>query len=168
MRRAAVVVGCAAAIAACAAAATTLTTDWDGAYEHRFENRLVSGERFESTNSLDIFRIDDQSALVDIALEFYNGHECAFTGVFQVEGESLVYREPESALPDDRGQCVLTIVRENGQMVLGDENGDCRDTCGARGGYDDVALPVASQRPRTNEEHARTTRQLELLQQAEP
>ena len=168
MRHAAIALGVAVGLAACAAAATTITTGWDGVYERRFENGLVSGERFESTNSLDIFRIDDQSALVEIDLAFYNGHECAFTGVFQVEGESLVYREPESEVPDYRGQCVLTVARENGEMMFGDESGNCRDTCGARGGYNSVSLPVASQRPLTDEERTRAMRQLELLRQGEP
>jgi hypothetical protein len=141
------------------AAADGFVTDWAGVYERHFQNGLVSGETFESTDRLDIVPIDADSAYVEISLSFYNGHECGFSGVFQAEGADLVYREREP--PDYREQCVLAISRTNGEMVLGDKDGACRqDTCGARGGYDGASLPVSSQRPMTDAELERYTPQI--------
>jgi hypothetical protein len=131
-----------------------ITEDWAGHYERSFENGLVSGETYTSTDVLDIVRIDAQSAYVEASLQFYNGHECYFSGVFQAEGESLVYREREPP-PDYREQCILTFTRTDGEMRLEDANGSCRqETCGARGGYSGTTLPIASQRPMTDEERA--------------
>ncbi|MCX7360233.1 MAG: hypothetical protein NT015_19090 [Alphaproteobacteria bacterium] len=150
------------ALCACAAAATNVAAQWDGRYEDRFENGLVSGETFESTNVLDVLRIDDQSALVEIGLEFYNGHECSFSEVFHVEGEALVYREQGTSDPAE--QCTMTITRTSDAMVLHDENYGCaHGTCGARGGYDGISLPVASRRAFSEAERSIMQQQMESL-----
>jgi hypothetical protein len=141
------------------ASAGDISNEWAGVYQRSFENGLVTGERYESTDTLEIVRLDAQSAYVELSLHFYNGHECSFSGLFQVEGESLVFREPNP--PPDREQCALTITRADGQMALGDANGACRiGTCGARGGYDGASLPISSRRQMTSAEIDRKTPQI--------
>jgi hypothetical protein len=166
--RAAVALGVALVIGACASMAAEPSSEWSGVYQRSFDNGLVSGETYRSTDSLLISGIDEHSAVVEIGLSFYNGHQCAMEGIFQVEGEALVYREPETDVPDYRGRCEMRITRVNGDMMLSDENGNCRETCGARGGYDGATLPISSHRPLTAEEHVRMQTLLENLRQERP
>jgi hypothetical protein len=115
-------------------------------YKRRFPNATVDGDRYESEDVLEIVRLDADSAYVRSRLEFYNGHSCASWFVARVEGDALVYREPNP--PAHRGQCVLTIRRDGEVMRFGDESGACtREFCGARGSYNRRKLPVSSQRP---------------------
>jgi len=146
MRRTALCVALALMLGAGAAFASSITTDWAGVYKRRFENGMTSGERYESENVLEVVQIDAHSAYIRTRLNFSNGHQCSFYGVAQVEGESLVYREPNP--PAYRGQCVLTLSRVDGQMVFSEAD-DSRcyiGRCGARGAFNRQTLPVSSQR----------------------
>ncbi|MEQ1817400.1 MAG: hypothetical protein ABL871_02225 [Terricaulis sp.] len=143
MRRA--VVAAAILLTACATAVAGVTGDWSGAYSYSFQNGATGEANYRSTNHLSIVRIDDASALVEMDLQFFNGHSCEFSEVLRVEGESLVYREPET--PNDHGQCVMTITRENGALMLDDRSGGCaQETCSGRGAYSDISFPAASRR----------------------
>ncbi|MEZ5957292.1 MAG: hypothetical protein R3C27_08805 [Hyphomonadaceae bacterium] len=129
-----------------AAVATDITTQWAGVYKFRFQNALVSGEEYESENVLEVVRLDTQSAYVRAHLEFANGHSCSLYVVMNVEGDRLVYREPNP--PTHRRQCIVTLDRENGEMVIDEtEESQCGAAhCGARGSLRDQRLPVSSQR----------------------
>jgi hypothetical protein len=135
------------AIAACTglALATDITSEWAGVYKERFPNGLVTGETYESENVLEIVRLDAESAYVRATLQFYNGHSCSIYGVARVEGESLVYHVP--ATPGDRERCMLTLTRVGDAMRFGDANGACQlRSCGARGSFEGIEMPVSSRR----------------------
>ncbi len=105
-----------------------------GVYKTRFKNGLIDGETYVSENVLEIVPYRDGAAYFRIHLEFYNGHECAISGIADAVADALVYRGPS----DYAGApCVLTLRRErDGIHISEGENGACRNqTCGARGGY---------------------------------
>jgi len=122
-----------------------------GVYKTRFNNALIGGETYASENILEIVPVRAAAAYFRIHLEFYNGHECAISGVAKVNGDTLVYRGPDDI---DNHPCVLSLRRaRDGVHIYEGENGACRNqTCGARGGYgfkpDGAAdFPVTSRRP---------------------
>jgi hypothetical protein len=122
-----------------------------GVYKTKFKNALVGGETYVSENVLEIVPVRGRAAYFRIHLEFYNGHECAISGIAEASVDTLVYRGPDDI---DNHPCVLSLRRaRDGIHIYEGENGACRNqTCGARGGYgfksDGAAdFPVASRRP---------------------
>ena len=162
MLRAAIAFAIALCLSVGAAVATDITTQWAGVYKYRFGNALVSGETYESENVLEVVRLDAQSAYVRTHLEFANGHSCSLYVVMNVEGDRLVYREPH--IPAHRGQCIVTLSRVNGEMVIDEtEESQCGAShCGARGTLRDQRLPVSSQRRIRYMERLRASVQFEL------
>jgi hypothetical protein len=144
------------------AMATDITTQWAGVYKLRFENALVSGEVYESENILEVVPLDAQSAYVRAHLEFANGHSCSLYVVMNVEGDRLIYREPNP--PAHRGQCIVTLDRVNGEMIIDEtEESECGAAhCGARGSLRDQRLPVSSQRRIRYMERLRASVQYDL------
>jgi hypothetical protein len=122
-----------------------------GVYKTRFRNALVGAQTYVSENILEIVLVRGRVAYFRIHLEFYNGHECAISGVAEASADSLVYRGPNDV---DNQPCILTLRRaHDGVHISEGENGACRNqTCGARGGYgfkpDGAAdFPLISRRP---------------------
>jgi hypothetical protein len=146
VRRAAIALGIALTLGAGAAMASDITTEWAGVYKTRFQNGNNFGDRYESENILEIVRLDAESAYVRAHLEFSNGHGCSLYVIATVEGDQLVYREPNP--PSYRGQCVLSLSRENGEMRFNEpDESDCALAhCGARGAFRSQSMPVSSQR----------------------
>ncbi len=105
-----------------------------GVYKSRFKNALVDGETYVSENILEIVPVRDRAAYFRIHLEFYNGHECAISGIAEASLDTLIYRGPNDI---DNKPCILTLRRaRDGVHIFEGENGACRNqTCGARGGY---------------------------------
>lgn len=106
----------------------------DGVWKHRFPNALVSGEKYQSEDILEVVPYQPGAAYFRLHLEFFNGHVCDLAGIGTREKDTLTYR----AAPDDQGrQCVLTIRRANdGVRISEDQTHACRDqSCGARGSY---------------------------------
>lgn len=156
------VVAAASFLAACATAVAGVTRDWSGAYSYSFQNGATGEENYRSTNHLNITRIDDASALVEMDLHFFNGHYCEFSEILRVEGESLVYRGPETQ--NDGGQCVMAITRESGALVLDDRSGACaQETCSGRGAYSDISFPTASRQRLPNALRPATTSNYETV-----
>jgi hypothetical protein len=142
--------------AATAPAPSGSVADWAGLYAFEHDNGLVSGETFRSTDTLVVDPLDEATAVIAANLEFFNGHICSLAGVARLEGGELVYRSPGG--PDSEAiyaGCVLRFSRVEGELRFADEGGACRQTsCGARGGYTDYAMPLASRRPLTPDETA--------------
>ena len=121
-----------------------------GVYKTHFKNGLVDGETYISKNILEIVPYSPRAAYFRIHLEFYNGHECAISGIAEATADALVYHGER----DYTGApCILTLRRgQDGIHISEAENGACRNqTCGARGGYgyktDGAAdFPLASRR----------------------
>lgn len=136
-------IGAALLAGAAMAAGVSLPQALAGVYSVSFENQLVSGERYQAENVLTIVPTGPGAAYVDTTLEFYNGHQCAVSGIAHVEGAELVYREPESKKIGDEA-CVLHVARKGRKIWLSDEEGTCRAYCGARGSLSGDDFPVSS------------------------
>ena len=119
---------------AAVAAAPGLPAELAGVYKHRFANSDMQGDHFTSEDILEIVPVTADAAYVRLHLEFYNGHECAISGIARQAGQSLVYDGPADA---DGKPCRLTLAsRGDGIHIFEGENGACRaQTCGMRGGY---------------------------------
>ena len=129
-------IGAMAAFSALAqpARTTDLPDKMAGVYKSHFQNGLVSGESYTSENILEIVPYKAGAAYFRIHLEFFNGHECAMSGIAEARVDRLVYVGPKD---DDGAPCTLTIRHAaNGVHIYENENGACRNqTCGERGGY---------------------------------
>ena len=130
---------------AASAAAPSLVSSLAGRYSAHFKNALVSGERYDSDDVVEIVPVDAGHAYVRFSLEFYNGHSCALTGIARAERDELVYREPASKQIGDQ-QCTISLRRRGAKLTWTDGNGSCRAYCGARGSLTDGSLPWASRR----------------------
>lgn len=127
------------------AAVPSLPEALAGVYKTHFKNGLVSGETYVSEDILEIAPTGPGAAYVRTHLEFYNGHECALSGIAHVEGADLVYREPPAGKVGDRS-CVLHVSRKGSKVVLSDEDGSCQAYCGARGSLSEDSFPLSSRR----------------------
>jgi hypothetical protein len=143
-----VLLGLALAAGAAIAAGVSPVQTLAGVYSESFRNQLVSGESYQAENVLTIVPTGPRAAYVDTSLEFYNGHQCAVSGIAHVEGSDLVYREPESKQVGDE-RCVLHVGRKGRKVVISDEEGTCKAYCGARGSLSGDDLPVSSRSPIT-------------------
>jgi hypothetical protein len=132
-----------AAAATLGAAPAKGPMSWLGRYEVQFENSLVSGERYTALNVMELAAYSPSAAYLGLELEFYNGHQCAFHGVVDVEGDHFVYHQKDGSDPP----CALTLSRKGRKMVVNDPNGACTmQGCGARGTLDGIDFPVSAGR----------------------
>jgi len=138
-------------IAAQAAPPSSLPAQMAGVYKTKFKNALVDGESYVSENILEIVPYQNDAAYFRIHLEFYNGHECAISGIAKAKVDKLVFQGPADATGEP---CILNLRRAaDGIHIYEGENGACRaQTCGMRGGYgykpDGTAdFSLASRRP---------------------
>jgi hypothetical protein len=140
----------ATALAAIALLAPTFAADVNidkiaGVYKKRFQNGLVTGEKFQSENILEIVKHSPTTAYVRIHLEFFNAHLCDIAGIATIKNGALVY--PGETDADDK-QCLLTVRASRDRLTLLDPTGACgRTTCGARGMYNGVAFEMKQRRP---------------------
>ena len=130
---------------AASAAAPSLVSSLAGRYSHHFQNGLVSGERYQSDDVVEIVPVDAGHAYLRLSLQFYNGHSCSLAGIARAERDELVYREPVSKQIGDQ-QCTISVRRRGNQLFWTDGSGSCRAYCGARGSLTDGDLPWASRR----------------------
>lgn len=94
---------------------------------------------------MEIVDVSPTTAYVRLALEFYNGHQCALSGIADRKGATLVYRGMSSVGDEP---CVLTLRTTGGKVMLSDKEGVCRrNACGARGSFEGVSFPVSARRP---------------------
>jgi hypothetical protein len=141
MRRFLVVLLC---LAAFPAFAQSLDVDsLAGVYKKRFQNALVSGEKYTSEDIMEIVTLAPDRVYLRLALQFDNGHSCSFRGVAHVAGDALIHRSKGRS----GGGCELSLSRRDGNLVLDDKDGHCRDYgCGARGSFEGTSFPQASRR----------------------
>lgn len=130
---------------AASAAAPALVSSLAGRYSRHFHNGLVSGERYQSDDVVEIVPVDAGHAYLRLSLQFYNGHSCSLWGIARAERDELVYREPAAKQVGDR-QCTISVQRRGDQLSWTDGNGSCSAYCGARGSLTDGGLPWASRR----------------------
>jgi hypothetical protein len=126
-------------------AADKLIGDIEGVYKHRFQNGLVTGEKYQSEDVVEIVRYDDTRIYVRAELQFFNGHECSISGIARYDGGRFAYDEP----PSDPGAqaCHFQIGVDGKAIRFGDADGVCRAShCGARGGLDGYTIARDSKR----------------------
>jgi len=116
-----------------------------GVYRHSFPDALVTGETYTGEDILEIVKISPNTAYVRAHLDFFNGHTCGLFGVADLEGDSLVYRDPTEP-PAGHGRCVLTFSVTPDKLVFDDGEGTCQSYCGARGSFHGAAFSRASRR----------------------
>ena len=124
-----------AGVGVAAQTAMSLPALMAGVYKVRFPNGDVSGDKYTSENILEIVPVGKSAAYFRLHMEFYNGHECALSGVADAAGaRDLVYHGPVDV---DGHPCTLTLRHgADGVRLFENENGACRaQSCGMRGGY---------------------------------
>ena len=115
----------------------------EGVYRKRFQNSNSGGNRFMSTDQLQIVQIDKERAYFSVGLSFYNDHSCGLSGTASAEKGALVYRNDERSPAEI---CELQIRPARGVIGLSDIDGHCRYSCGARGGYNGAEFRIAARR----------------------
>ncbi len=130
-----------------AAPAGDLATRLEGHYAHSFANGLVSGEKYRSTDTMDVVRSGPDAAYLDIHLDFFNGHECNISGVADAKDGGLVLKSGD----DEISQCTLTIApgagKDRGKLMFSADGTGCSYYCGARGSLDGAGFATAGRRP---------------------
>jgi hypothetical protein len=131
--------------------------DFGGRYSARHPNGNVDGERYTTTDTVLIVPTDARHALVEMELAFFNGHSCSIGGRATLEGDALVYRDPEMTGYGDGGPCTLRIRHRRARLSW-DDAGSCSGSCGARGSLRDGSMAWSSRRPVTRTERRRVLR----------
>lgn len=162
-------IGCALTVALWALAVGASDLDLDkiaGLYVNRFTNADISGRHFPGADVLELVTVTPTTAFFRTHLDFFNGHECALSGIAEVDGASLVYRDPAH-------QCELHIDVANGKLSFDDKDYHCREqSCGMRGGYSGVTFALKSRRPiagvaklKASSDYVEALKEFEALQQ---
>ena len=134
------------AIATAATAADTPMQELSGRYTHRFKNGNVDGDVYYTTDVVEILPIDGDRAMVNLDLNFFNGHSCSVAGIARLAGERLIYREEEPN-PWSDGGCQLEVWRDGGKLRWTEAEGtSCQSHCGARGGLSVGEISYRSRR----------------------
>jgi hypothetical protein len=128
--------------------------DFGGRYMHSFRNGTVDGESFISTDIVTIVATDARHAVFDMELAFFNGHQCSISGPAVLDGNALVYRDPEMTNYGEGGICTLRI-RQQGRRLTWDDRGTCTGYCGARGSLRGGGIALSSRRPMSRTERRR-------------
>jgi hypothetical protein len=143
--------------AALGAGAAPSAFDLAGRYTYSHRNGNVDGESYTSTDSLVIVPTDARHALFDMGLAFFNGHSCGISGRATLEGDALVYRDPQMTGYGDGGPCTLRI-RRRGPRLAWDDAGSCSGYCGMRGSLREGSMAWSSRRPVRRTERRRMLR----------
>ena len=164
-----IAIGCAAAVALVALAARAADLDLDkiaGVYVNRFTNADITGRHFPGADVLELVKASPTTVFFRTHLDFFNGHECQLSGIAEMTGASLVYRDPAH-------ECELHIDVADGKLTFDDKDYHCREqSCGMRGGYSGVAFALKSRRPtadivklKASDDYAEALKEYEALQQ---
>jgi hypothetical protein len=136
-------VSVAALVSAVAAASHLDLRKLAGVYKTRFPDALVTGEKYQGEDILEIVPISGSKAYIRVHIDAYNGHICDISGLARSENGALVLRGDADPPP-----CELTIAPEGQSLLLSDPNGACRMAyCGARGGFDGEKFDLSGRRP---------------------
>ena len=131
-----------------AADAQKLLSEVAGVYKKKFKNSTVNDEDYESEDILEIVPINKTAAYVRMELDFFNGHSCSLSTVFEYEdkGEFIAFADDVRAPGDG-----CTLKMEVGDKVLrffdiSKGVSDCKIHCGARGSLDEVEFTRSKKR----------------------
>ena len=113
-----------------------------GTYAHSFQNRTVQGDRYRSTDQLEIKSSANSQIYFKVHLDFFNGHQCSVEGTaaYKKNG-AFVYRS------SDTGEsCVLEIFAREKGVEFQDPVGGCKAYCGARGSLSGANFPYSERK----------------------
>ncbi|MBR7747082.1 hypothetical protein [Undibacterium baiyunense] len=117
----------------------------EGVYKERFENALVSGEKYQSEDIIEIVPYSADSIYFRISLQFYNGHSCGIYGIAKYSENTFIYRSGDEQT--EQRICTLKISADEKALRITDRltqtsASTCSAYCGARGslGKYDVSL----------------------------
>lgn len=127
-----------------------LIKELQGVYKFRFINGLVTGEKYQSEDIVEIVPFDDSHIYIRAHLDFANGHQCSIWGIAGYDNGAFVYHEPEET-SSGRPPCSLKISTTEKNLVLTDIDGTtelstCRWHCGARGSFSNYSIARSSKR----------------------
>ncbi len=119
-----------------------------GRYERTFTNSTAEGAPYESTDLVEILPIagSHSTAVLNLKMNFRNGHSCELSGPARMYGTNLVYVERSRS--SELGPCTLRLWRDNDHIRWADNN-SCLRNCGMRGSLASGAISYANRRPLT-------------------
>ena len=122
-----------------------------GVYKPKFQITVFNGDNdkddiFDVENIFEIVPIDNVAAYVKLKTITTNGHTCGMQGIFKYSGSNtLSYIDTSSEA--FHGICRMKMNIDNNHIEFSDTNGECkRQSCGARGGYDGLGVPLKLKR----------------------
>jgi len=105
-----------------------------GGYQHTHRNGDTSGDKYLTTDAMEIEKASDRSVRYSLELYFYNGHECSREGEATYTSRGMFVDHEQS---DSGGMCYFEIIPTTTGIKLGDPTEKCREnSCGNRGTYD--------------------------------
>lgn len=133
-------------IATASLAADSAMQQLAGRYTHKFKNGNVDGDVYYTTDVVEILPLDGGRAVINLELNFFNGHSCSVGGVASLQGNRLIYRD-DKPNPWSDGGCRLEIWRDRTKLRWTESDGtSCQSHCGARGGLSVGDIPYGSRR----------------------
>ncbi|MEZ4819319.1 MAG: hypothetical protein R3A45_05300 [Bdellovibrionota bacterium] len=119
----------------------------EGVYKKKFPNALMTGEKYESENILEIVPFEKDSAYLRFHLEFSNGHSCTLWGIAKEISGELIYREPQPIIPDQ--PCILTLFIEGDSLKtkINEVEHGCQAYCGNRGTLNAARFKLNTRKP---------------------
>ncbi|MBC3883267.1 hypothetical protein H8K35_18065 [Undibacterium sp. LX40W] len=121
----------------------------EGVYKHRFGNGLVSGEKYQSEDIVEIVSYSEDAIYFRASLQFYNGHTCGISGIAKFSNDAFVYQSDK--YQTEQKVCTLKISSNNGSLNLTDRinaesSSSCSAYCGARGSLANYDISLAKKR----------------------
>jgi hypothetical protein len=121
----------------------------EGVYKHRFGNGLVSGEKYQSEDIVEIVGYSDDAIYFRASLQFYNGHSCGISGIAKFSNDAFVYKS--DMYQTEQKVCTLKISSNSGSLNITDRisaesPSTCSAYCGARGSLSSYEIGQAKKR----------------------
>ena len=104
-----------------------LIQDLEGVYKFQFSSSIVTGEKYQSEDIIEIVKYSDDAIYFRVKLNFENDHRCNIYGIAKYNNGSFIYKEKSNSLPQQA--CTLKIRPENNVLKLSDLNEDSDSTC---------------------------------------
>jgi hypothetical protein len=113
-----------------------------GVYKIKFNNGLISGEKYQSENILEIMPIDRHKVYIRMKLEFFNGHVGDIYGIATQKGNSLIYQNKTE-------NCLVQWVWNKNNVTSHTDYTKypgCSYFHGQRGTLDNIVFPIKNRR----------------------
>lgn len=117
-------------------AASQIIKKIEGVYKERYENALVSGEKYQSEDIIEIVPHSPDSIYFRVSLHFYNGHSCGIYGIAKYSDNAFIYKSGDEQT--EQRICTLKISTDENTLHITDRltptsASTCSAYCGMRG-----------------------------------